>query len=198
LDRAREDELVRRAQAGDSDAFSKLVLEHQRFVFNLALRALSDPQDAEDLSQEAFLRAWSGLPRFRRKARFQTWLYRIVVNLCYNRMPRLSRELAQMGDEEVDFIEETRSTHSPAAALNASELREYLYGQIDALPESQRLLITLRFQGDLSYAEISQIVDMPLGTVKTGIFRARKKLREALTMFQEEPLKDDRKHTSSL
>ncbi len=189
MERAREEKLVRQAQAGDSDAFAELVLEHQRFVFNLALRALSDPQDAEDLSQEAFLRAWKGLPGFRRKARFQTWLYRIVMNLCYNRLPRLNKELAQIGDEDVDFVEETRTTHSPAAALNASELREYLYGQIDALPESQRILITLRFQGDLSYAEISQVVDMPLGTVKTGIFRARRRLREALTKFQEEPVK---------
>jgi len=188
LDQAREEKLVRRAQAGDSDAFAELVLEHQRFVFNLALRALGNPQDAEDLSQEAFIRAWSGLARFRRKARFQTWLYRIVMNLCYNRLPRIRRELSELGDEMVDIIEDSRSQHSPAAALDAGELREYLHRQIDALPESYRILITLRFQRDLSYAEISKIVGMPLGTVKTGIFRARKQLRQALRKFQEEPL----------
>ncbi|MBC8504295.1 MAG: sigma-70 family RNA polymerase sigma factor [Anaerolineales bacterium] len=188
MDRAREEMIVRRAQAGDTDAFAELVLEHQRFVFNLALRALSDPQDAEDLSQEAFIRVWKALPRFRRKSRFQTWLYRIVMNLCYNRLPRLRKELSELGDEVVDFLEDSTSMHSPVAALDAEELRGYLHEKIDALPESQRLLITMRFQKDLSYAEISEIVGIPLGTVKTGIFRARKQLLEALRQFEEEPL----------
>jgi RNA polymerase sigma-70 factor (ECF subfamily) len=187
LDRAREEVLVQRAQAGENDAFAELVLEHQRFVFNLALRALGDPHDAEDLSQEAFIRAWSALPRFRRKARFQTWLYRIVMNLCYNRLPRLRKELSEMGDESVVLLEDTREMHSPSAVLDADELRDFLHQQIDSLPESYRLLITLRFQQDLSYAEISEIVDMPLGTVKTGIFRARQQLREALHQYEEEP-----------
>ena len=188
MDRVREEKLVQRAQAGDTDAFAELVLEHQRFVFNLALRALNNPQDAEDLSQEAFIRAWSALPRFRRKARFQTWLYRIVMNLCYNRLPRLKREISEMGDESIEFVEDGQSMHIPAAALDAGELRDYLHQKIDALPESQRVLISLRFQKDLSYAEISEIVGIPLGTVKTGIFRARKQLREALRQFEEEPL----------
>jgi len=188
LDQAREEKLVRRAQAGDTDAFAELVLEHQRFVFNLALRTLSDPQDAEDLSQEAFIRAWGALPRFRRKARFQTWLYRIVMNLCYNRLPRLRKEISELADDSINLMEDSTSMHSPAAALDAEELRGYLHEQIDVLPESQRVLITMRFQQDLSYAEISEIVGIPLGTVKTGIFRARKQLREALRQFEEEPL----------
>ena len=105
MDRQREDKLVHRAQQGDTQAFAELVLEHQRFAFNLALRALSDPQEAEDIVQEAFLKAWQALSRFRRQARFQTWLYRIVMNLCYNRLPRLRVEMEQANEEAIDFLE---------------------------------------------------------------------------------------------
>src|SRR3990172_256836 len=96
---ANESELVRRAQAGDTEAFDALVTEHQQFVYNLALRAVSDPHEAEDIAQEAFVRAWLALPNFRGQAQFRTWLYRIVTNLCYNRLPNLRRSLADLGDD---------------------------------------------------------------------------------------------------
>jgi RNA polymerase sigma-70 factor (ECF subfamily) len=88
-----EAELVRRAQGGDKRAIAALVLEHQRFVYNLALRSLGDAHEAEDVAQEAFVRAWQALPRFRGESLFRSWLYRIVVNLCFNHLPRLRREL---------------------------------------------------------------------------------------------------------
>lgn len=187
MERVREDALVRRAQAGDSDAFAELVLEHQRFVFNLALRTLNDPDEAEDLSQEAFIRAWQALPRFRRKSRFQTWLYRIVVNLCYNRLPKLHKEMMNVDADQADLLVNIKPMDNPSKHLEVEELKAYLHQQIDALPESYRLLISMRYQRDLSYAEISEIVDIPLGTVKTGIFRARQTLRDALRQFEEEP-----------
>jgi RNA polymerase sigma-70 factor (ECF subfamily) len=180
-----EAELVRRAQLGDTQAFGELVLAHQQFVYNLALRSLSDSQEAEDVSQEAFVRAWLALPNFRGKSKFRTWLYRIVTNLCYNRLPRLRTELSALGEDQViDYPAEEEYT-DPLSGLEAEQRRAFLHQQIEALPESYRLLISLRFQQDLSYAEIAEIVSMPIGTVKTGLFRARERLREALQVYEE-------------
>ncbi len=179
-------ELVRRAQAGETQAFAALVMENQQFVYNLALRSLGNAQEAEDVAQEAFVRAWQALPRFRAQSRFQTWLYRIVVNLCFTRLPRLRHELAALSEEQaLDLPSESRS--DPAAGVEREEQRAFLLRQIEALPESYRLLVTLRFQQELSYEEIAGIVNMPLGTVKVGIFRARQRLREAWHAYLAEP-----------
>jgi RNA polymerase sigma-70 factor (ECF subfamily) len=178
LAQANEAELVRRAQAGDTQAFAALVTAHQRFVYNLALRSLSDAHEAEDVAQEAFVRAWQALPQFRGQSQFQTWLYRIVVNLCFTRLPRLKRELEALSQEDaLDLPSE--SFADPATRIEKEEQREFLFRQIEELPESYRLLVTLRFQQELSYEEVARIVNLPLGTVKIGIFRARQRLREA-------------------
>ncbi len=175
---------VLRAQTGDSQAFSELVVIHQQFVYNLALRSLGDPQEAEDVSQEAFVRAWLALPNFRGKSRFRTWLYRIVINLCYNRLPRLRSEITALGEEQIaDFS--GKSTEDPHFSMEAEERNAFLHRQIETLPESYRLLITLRFQQELSYAEIAEVISMPIGTVKTGLFRAHKQLRTAMAMIEE-------------
>src|SRR3990172_5188260 len=145
---ANESELVRRAQAGDTEAFDALVTEHQQFVYNLALRALGDPHEAEDMAQEAFVRAWLALANFRGQAQFRTWLYRIVTNLCYNRLPKLRRDLTALGETE---IRELPDHIDIARQLETSETQKFLHAQIDALPESYRILISLRYQQELSY-----------------------------------------------
>ncbi|MEJ2325614.1 MAG: sigma-70 family RNA polymerase sigma factor [Anaerolineales bacterium] len=181
-----ENRLVRRAQNGDQEAFNLLVLAHQRFVYNLAVRSVSDPHEAQDISQEAFLRAWMALPSFKARSRFRTWLYRIVVNLCYTRLPGLRRELDALPVEEVfGMMDESRLNPSKAAEL--SEQRDYLHTQIENLPDSYRMMIVLRYQQGFSYEEIAEILGVPMGTVKTGIHRARKQLREALQTYQEAP-----------
>ena len=189
-DASSDAELVRLAQAGDAQAFAGLVQAHQQFVYNLALRSLGDPQEAQDIAQEAFVCAWQGLPNFRGQSQFRTWLYRIVTNLCYNRLPRLRSELSALGD---DLAEDSGLWHFQSAShlegedtLEAAELRAFLHQQIAALPESYRLLVSLRYQQELSYAEIAEVVSMPLGTVKTGLFRAHERLRQALEVYYEE------------
>lgn len=174
-----------RAQAGDTAAFEMLVVEHQAYVYALAYRVLGNPQEAEDAAQEAFVRAWQALPKFRAQSRFGTWIYRIVTNLCCNRLPKLRRELAAIGEEE---IPERADLHSglPESGLESGERRQWLHRQIDALPESYRLLITLRYQRDLAYEEIASVTGLPLGTVKTGLFRAKERLRSALETYEEE------------
>jgi RNA polymerase sigma-70 factor, ECF subfamily len=182
----REHHLIQRAQKGDHEAFAALVSEHQRYVYNLALRVLKNEEEALDLAQEAFVRAWTALPNFRGQSQFRTWLYRIVTNLCYNRLPNLRRSLNELGDDIIAEIPETDIAFgNPVHGLEWRELRSYLHQAIDQLDENYRLLISLRYQNELSYEEIATTLNLPLGTVKTGLFRAKEQLRRALETYQE-------------
>lgn len=183
-----EQDLVRRAKAGDQAAFCQLVLAHQSFIYNIALRSMGNPQEAEDVAQDALLKAWLGLPGFRQQAGFRTWLYRIVVNLCYNRVPKIRRDLSALPlDEAIESVQNGfgHVPVDPQKAVLAGEREAYLHRKVDGLPESYRLLITLRYQAELSYDEIAEVMGIPLGTVKTGLHRAHKQLRQALREFEE-------------
>ena len=187
---AAERDLVQRAQEGDSEAFSELVLSHQQFAYNVALRAVNNNQDAEDIVQEAFVRAWKSLSRFRLEARFRTWLYRIIMNLCYNQLPRLKREPEMLDeDQESQWNNDNGQMGDPESSLENKEVLGLVQRQIQTLPGQYQIMLLLRFQENCSYAEISEIMDLPLGTVKTGLFRARKRLKEAVTQDQEEKVR---------
>jgi len=181
-------ELVARARQGDEAAFEQLVLRHQRYVFNLAYRVLGDYTEAEDITQEAFVRVWRGLSGFRGQARFTTWLYRIVHNLCLNRLPGLQRELLQ-----TEPLEEVLADPgpSPADLFAVREQMAFLHAQMDRLPEKYRLVLTLRYLQHLSYDEIAAALEMPMGTVKTHIHRARRLLRERLRQWEEHTTGDE-------
>jgi RNA polymerase sigma-70 factor, ECF subfamily len=181
-----EQHLIQRAQKGDHEAFATLVTEHQRYVYNLALRVLKNEEEALDLAQETFVRAWTALPNFRGGSQFRTWLYRIVTNLCYNRLPNLRRSLNELGNDVISEIPETDIAFgNPARGFETREIRSYLHKAIDELDENYRLLISLRYQNELSYEEIANTLNLPLGTVKTGLFRAKEQLRRALERYQE-------------
>lgn len=181
-----EQAFIQRAQKGDHDAFAALVDEHQRYIYNLALRVLKDEDEALDLTQETFVRAWTALPNFRGQSQFRTWLYRIVTNLCYNRLPNLRRSLTDLGDDVISEIPEPDLTFdNPARGFESRELRSYLHNAIENLDENYRLLISLRYQNELPYEEIASMLNLPLGTVKTGLFRAKEQLRRALERYQE-------------
>jgi len=181
-----EQALIQRAQKGDQEAFAVLVTEHQRYVFNLAVRVLKNEEEALDVAQETFVRAWTALPNFRGQSQFRTWLYRIVTNLCYNRLPNLRRTLNELGDDVIADVPETDlAFDNPAHGLESRELRSHLYQAIDHLDENYRLLISLRYQNELSYEEMATMLNLPLGTVKTGLFRAKEQLRRALETYQE-------------
>jgi RNA polymerase sigma-70 factor (ECF subfamily) len=181
-----EGELVARAQRGDAPAFETLMNEHASFVYNLAWRVVRDSQEAEDLAQEAFIRAWKGLPRFQGKAKFSTWLYRIVTNLCYNRLPHMKRELAALDPDDAALALPDEYVSVERQVLDL-ELRQELHSAIAKLPERYRLLITLRHLQEMSYNEIALVTDLPLGTVKTGIFRARQRLAQVIVEKEHEP-----------
>jgi len=182
-----EPQLIRKARDGDTEAFAELVGLHERFVYNLALRTLGNPDDAADMAQEAFIRAWGALAEFRGQAQFRTWLYRIVLNLCLNRVPSLRRELNNLTqDEMLNLPEISSNANNPVTSLEQSELSTHLHHEIDKLPEQYRLLVSLRYQHELSYEEIAALVGLPIGTVKTGLFRAKARLREALSLYEEQ------------
>ena len=181
-----EQSLIQQAQRGDQEAFAALVSEHQSYVYNLALRLLKNEEEALDLAQEAFVRAWTALPNFRGQSQFRTWLYRIVTNLCYNRLPNLRRSLNELGDDVIAEIPD-REIHfdNPAHGVESRELRSYLHQAIDRLDEHYRLLISLRYQNELSYEEIAIMLNLPLAPVKTGLFRDKEQLQRAQETYQE-------------
>jgi RNA polymerase sigma-70 factor (ECF subfamily) len=154
------------------------VRAHASFAHNVAYRTLGDAREAEDVAQEAFVRAWRALPRFREDGRFSTWLYRIVVNLCYDRAPRLRRQLSAMPVDAAALLPDRHPT--PEATVAQRDLRRAVARAMNQLPDPYRMLLLLRHQQQLSYAEIAEIAGMPLGTVKTGIHRGRKRLRVLL------------------
>lgn len=182
-----EQSLIQRAQKGDPEAFATLVDEHQRYVYNLALRVVRDENEALDLTQETFVRAWTALPNFRGQSQFRTWLYRITTNLCYNRLPNLRRSLTDLGDDVLpDLPDTTETSPNPPREIESKETRTFLHHAIDQLDENYKILITMRYHDDLSYSEIASLLNLPLGTVKTGLFRAKEKLRLALEGFYSE------------
>jgi RNA polymerase sigma-70 factor (ECF subfamily) len=158
--------------------------EHQRYVYNLALRVVRDENEALDLTQETFVRAWTALPNFKGQSQFRTWLYRIVTNLCYNRLPDLRRSLNDLGDDVMEDISES-NFNNPAQEFESSETRTHLHHAMEDLDSNYKLLITLRYQHELSYEEIASTLNLPLGTVKTGIFRAKEQLRKSLAQLED-------------
>ena len=172
---------VRRVLDGDVNAFEQLMNAHEKTVYNLALRTLGNPQDAEDLTQEAFLKAYRSLSSFRGDSKFSVWLYRIVSNLCLDYLRARSRRPAQSltveDDEgEVGELEIPDEHFSPEKLLDRKLTRESVQRGLASLPDDARQILLLRELKGLSYEEIADVLDLESGTVKSRIFRARKKL----------------------
>ena len=173
--------LIRRVQAGDAEAFEDLVRAHEKTVYNLALRMTGHPQDAEDMAQEAFLKAYRSLGEFRGESKFSVWLYRIVSNVCLDHLRRQSRRPAASLTAEDEEGEETQwdvpdESLSPERLLEQKLTREAVQKGLAALPDEQRQILLLREIHGLSYEEIGEILSLEPGTVKSRIFRARKRL----------------------
>ena len=181
----REEDLVRRAQSGDLDAFEALVRAHEKTVYNLALRMTGQPEDAEDMAQEAFLKVWRALPDFRWECKFSVWLYRIVSNVCLDRLRRQSkRQTVSLSVEDPDGEESEREIPdeqlSPERLLERKLTREAVQRGLDTLPDEQRQILLLRELRGLSYEEIGEALALEPGTVKSRLFRARRKLADWL------------------
>ena len=174
-----EHDLIARCRAGDQEAFRTLVERYQDLVYGLISRTLFDREQADDLAQEAFLRVHRGLPYFRRDARLSTWIYRIVINLCAQQRGRTS-PLELSLDETTDAGRPRVDPGGPDRAFTDFELRERLDKALAQLPSQHRVLIAAHYMDGVRYQELADAFGLPLGTVKTQLHRAKRRLRELL------------------
>ena len=184
-----DQQLVDRVLAGNKNAFNLLVLRYQHRVASLISRFVHDPHEVEDVCQEAFIKAYRALPLFRGDSAFYTWLYRIAVNTAKNHLVSRNRR-PPTNDLEVDEAELSeigsvlREIENPEGSLATARLKDVITKAIEELPEDLRSAFTLREFSGLSYEDITEIMDCPVGTVRSRIFRAReaidKKIKELL------------------
>ncbi|MBT8066023.1 MAG: RNA polymerase sigma factor RpoE [Gammaproteobacteria bacterium] len=170
--------LVKRVQRGDKGAFDLLVLKYQHKIVNLVMRYVRDPDLALDITQEAFIKAYRALPRFRGDSAFYTWMYRIAVNTAKNHLAAQRRrpmnvELDFQDPDQYDLHAKLKETDTPEAITLSNELKSTVEQAIAALPEDLRTAIILREIEGMSYEEIAQTMECPVGTVRSRIFRAR-------------------------
>jgi len=182
--------LVRRVQRGDKGAFDALVLKYQHKLVKLVMRYVRNPAEAEDIAQEAFIKAYRALPQFRGDSAFYTWLYRIAINTAKNAVVSRDRSPIEYNvdrsstdsEESYDMQGRMRDSETPEGLVLTDEIRSTVNGAIEALPEDLRTAIVLRELEGLSYEEIAAAMACPVGTVRSRIFRAReaidKRLRE--------------------
>jgi RNA polymerase sigma-70 factor (ECF subfamily) len=175
--------------SGDRSAFDKLIRLHQARVFNLCYRFIGDYDDADDCAQEVFIKVYRSLGRFRFESSFSTWLYRVTVNACKNRLKsldyrlksrRIRIEMSKDPDTAARSADISDNPNTPAIELIRKEIDLLIQRAVDALPVDQKTVVVLRDFDGRPYEEIAEITGLPLGTVKSKLSRARLKLSEAL------------------
>ena len=178
--------LVERAQAGDKHAFELLFVKYQRKLARLLSRFIRDSAEVEDVSQEAFIKAYRALPSFRGESAFYPWLYRIGINTAKNYLVSRGRRAptsTEFDIEDAESFEDAGQLHdlnTPEATLLTKEIGDTVNAAVEALPAELRTALTLREMEGLSYEEIAQMMNCPIGTVRSRIFRAREAVAEKL------------------
>ncbi len=183
--------LVSRVQAGDKQAFGALVVRYQDRVFNLVSRMCSRRADAEELAQEAFLRALERIDQFRGDSKFYTWLFRIATNLVishrrrggrvkFHSLTRPAEDESMVQDDTVTADLAQRREPGPSESAMSAEIRQVVSAALSSLAEPFRLVLVLRDMQDMDYTEIAQVLEVPVGTVKSRLYRARSMLRQCL------------------
>jgi len=185
--------LVERVQRGDKSAYDLLVLKYQHKIGHLVSRYVHDAHESQDVTQEAFIKAYRGLKNFRGDSAFYTWLYRIAINTAKNHLVTMSRKISDTGidaadAEQYDGGSALRENATPERVMATEEIARVVQESIEALPEDLRVAITLREFEGLSYEEIAVAMECPIGTVRSRIFRAREAIDNNL-----EPLLDERR-----
>jgi RNA polymerase sigma-70 factor (ECF subfamily) len=185
-DREIDRQLVTRAQRGDKRAFELLVEKYQRKLARLLSRFIRDPAEVEDVTQEAFIKAYRALPAFRGDSAFYTWLYRIGINTAKNYLMAMGRRAPTSTEVEADQAEgfdegeQLRDINTPESVLLSKEIAETVNSTIEKLPEELRIAIQLREIEGMSYEDIAKVMDCPIGTVRSRIFRAREAIAQQL------------------
>lgn len=188
-----DQELVERAQRGDKQAFGMLVDKYQRKLGRLLSRLIRDQAEVEDVVQESFIKAYRALPNFRGDSAFYTWLYRIGINTAKNylvsmgRRPQVSNDIEIEDAENFEDAGELRTMETPETELMTKEIAQTVNDTVEALPDELRTAITLREIEGLSYEEIATLMDCPIGTVRSRIFRARETIAQKLRPLLDTP-----------
>jgi RNA polymerase sigma-70 factor (ECF subfamily) len=178
-----DEELVARSRGGDLDSFNQLVLRWERPIFALAYRVIGREEDARDVAQETFLRAFRALGGFKGEAKFSSWIYRITINLCRDWIRRERRTPIAQAPEGIDIIElagETEPTESIETRISRKELGRVVEKAMALLPEEQRTAIIMKEYHGLTFQEIADLLDCPLSTVKTRLYQGLSVLRKHL------------------
>lgn len=183
-------QLVERVQQGDKKSFDLLVLKYQNRIIKLVSRYVRDQSDAQDIAQDAFVKAYRALPNFRGDSAFYTWLYRIAINTAKNYVVSLSRRplearVENADGEQLDLDELQKDIATPENVLLADEIKQTILEAMSKLPEDLRVAITLREVDGLTYEEIAEAMDCPIGTVRSRIFRARETVDKKLKPLLE-------------
>ena len=189
MERSTEAEYIKRAKRGDREAFALLIDAHKALVYHLALGILKDRQEAEDLTQEVFIRVYENLRFFRGESRFSVWLSKVTYNMSLNRLKALKRLPLAMEEENLmtaGLLDE--ATNSPLSEIEEKERREILSEAFSRLPGIYQLPLMLRYMQGFSVSEVADILNLPQGTVKTRLARARNILRRKLARFRPEEL----------
>jgi len=182
-------ELVQRVQAGDKKAFDVLILKYQQRIVHVITGFVHDPVEALDVAQEAFIKAYRAIPNFRGDSAFYTWLYRIAINTAKNHLTSRARRPPAVDVDAMDATNfydapELKEFETPESSLISDELQQTIHQAIQSLPEDTATAIKLRELEGMSYEEIAQVMECPIGTVRSRIFRARdaidKKIQETM------------------
>ena len=184
-------QLVERVRRGDKRAFDLLILKYQHKIISIVGRYLGDQNDVQDVSQETFIKAYRAIPNFRGESAFYTWLYRIAVNTAKNHLVSKSRRPPNI-DIDIDDGEfqnnsaVLRDNESPQASLATSQMEQVIFRSIENLPSELRIAVTLREFDGLSYEEIAKIMNCPVGTVRSRIFRAREAIEKKIMLMDND------------
>lgn len=197
-----KDDLIDRLKTGDPRAFRQLIETHQRSIYRVCLRMMRSEAEAEDMTQETFIRASRSMDQFRGEASLSTWLYRVAINLCKNRINYLQRRrstqhrsLVQLEEAKGDAWQSDRvggaAPETPDALAEGREAQALIGQALDQLPDQLKTILLLRDIEGLSYAEVSEVTQLPLGTVKSRLHQARLQLMELYRSLQGEGVSSD-------
>lgn len=179
-----EDKLIEKSINGDMKSFELLIDRYMQYAYNIAYRMMGNEEDAKDMSQEAMIKAYRNIKKFERKSQFSTWLYRIVMNTCKDELRKRKEETLSMdeligeGITRLDSLQD--DTSNPVIAYEELEVREEIHQAIGALKEEYKAVVILKDMMGYSYEEIGQILQIPIGTVRSRLSRSRLQLRSAL------------------
>lgn len=187
----REKELIQKAKQGDMTAFEELILKHEKIVYNVALRMMNHSEDAKDISQEVFLKAYRNIANFDERSAFSTWLYRITTNTCIDEMRKRKGKQSYSLEEELENEDGTMQRQiadegdTPEESLLREERKSEILQALENLSAEHKAAVVLRDVKGLSYEEISEILELSLGTVKSRISRARNQLKTEILKIRE-------------